>query len=184
MRNRRTTDVKPSNTAYHCTTRWRVKASIEEVADVLADPLDLPRWWPSVYLAADELSRARDGSLERVRLRTRGWLPYTLRWDLTVVRSEYPRGFVIAASGDLEGEGVWTLTERDGEVDATFDWRVTARKPLLRHLSPLFKPLFVANHHWAMRQGERSLCRELARRRAEGWSLDASRVNRESSAHG
>jgi hypothetical protein len=137
-----------------------------------------------VYLAADELSRRRDGELEKVRLHTRGWLPYTLRWDLTVVRSEYPTGFVIAANGDLEGAGVWTLAERDGEVSATFDWRVTARKPLLRRLSPIFKPLFIANHHWAMRQGERSLCRELARRRAEDWSLDARRADRESSPHG
>jgi hypothetical protein len=33
-------------------------------------------------------------------------------------------------------------------------------------LSPLLKPIFAANHHWAMRMGETSLKLELARRRA------------------
>ena len=38
--------------------------------------------------------------------------------------------------------------------------------PLLRSLSFLFKPIFAANHHWAMARGEESLVLELDRRRA------------------
>jgi len=53
-------------------------------------------------------------------------------------------------------------------VNLTYDWRIRAEKPLLRWLSPLLKPLFAANHRWAMAQGERSLARELARRAAAG----------------
>jgi len=41
-----------------------------------------------------------------------------------------------------------------------------ADKPLLKSLSFLMKPIFAANHHWAMRQGEESLQLELARRHA------------------
>jgi hypothetical protein len=37
---------------------------------------------------------------------------------------------------------------------------------LLRYLSFVFKPLFAANHRWAMAQGERSLRAEMARRRS------------------
>jgi hypothetical protein len=48
----------------------------------------------------------------------------------------------------------------------TYDWVVRAEKPLLRALSPLFRPLLAANHRWAMRKGEESLALELARRRA------------------
>src|SRR5207249_4543352 len=55
----------------------------------------------------------------------------------------------------------------DGSVvDITYDWRLRAEKPLLRNLSFLLKPLFEANHRWAMAQGEESLKLELARRRA------------------
>ena len=34
------------------------------------------------------------------------------------------------------------------------------------HFTELLRPLFAANHHWAMRKGEESLRLELARRRA------------------
>jgi hypothetical protein len=133
---------------------------------VLYEPLDLPRWWPSVYLSATQLAaEGPDGIGRRVRLHTRGWLPYTLHWDLEVVRSEYPTGFAIVATGDFEGTGVWTLQQDGDVVDVTFDWRVDARKPLLRRWSMILKPLFAANHRWAMRQGERGLRLELESRR-------------------
>jgi hypothetical protein len=51
-------------------------------------------------------------------------------------------------------------------VDVTYDWRSRARKPILRSLSWLLKPVFAANHRWAMARGERSLALELQRRRA------------------
>jgi hypothetical protein len=152
---------------YHFVTRWRVEGTCGEVADILGDPLILPRWWPSVYLGVEEIAPpGTDGLGRRVRLLTKGWLPYTLRWELEVVESTYPRGFVILATGDFQGRGIWRF-EQDGRfVDIGYDWRVRADKPLLRWLSPVLRPVFEANHRWAMVQGERSLELELARRRA------------------
>lgn len=152
---------------YHFITTWRVVGHVEDVADVLANPVDLPRWWPSVYLSAVEVAPAStpDGVGRRVRLHTRGWLPYTLRWTLEVLHSDYPHELGIGATGDFEGSGLWSLAQHAGAVDATFEWRVTASKPLLRYGSFLLKPLFAANHRWAMEQGRDSLVRELARRR-------------------
>ena len=95
---------------------------------------------------------------------TRGWLPYKLRWESCCTESEPPRRLAITASGDFNGVGVWTLEQDGGFVNATFDWRLTADKPLLRYLSFLFKPIFAANHRWAMARGEESLKRELVRR--------------------
>jgi hypothetical protein len=134
---------------------------------VLSDPLALAAWWPSVYLRVDELAPADANGLgQRVRLLTKGWLPYTLQWDLVVTRSEYPHRLEIAAAGDFVGRGVWTFVQDGGDVQITYDWQVSAEKPLLRALSPVLRPLFAANHRWAMEQGERSLALELARRRA------------------
>jgi hypothetical protein len=60
-------------------------------------------------------------------------------------------------------------TAQDGpETVITYDWRVRAAKPLLRRLSWLLKPVFAANHHWAMARGEESLALELRRRRHRG----------------
>ena len=77
-----------------------------------------------------------------------------------------PGSFRLDAQGDFNGRGIWTLTQDGPDVIVTYDWWVRADKPLLRDLSFIMKPLFSANHHWAMRQGERSLLLELARRHA------------------
>ena len=152
---------------YQFVTRWRAEGTCGEVADILGDPLALARWWPSVYLDVQQL-RAPDarGVGRRVRLRTKGWLPYTLAWEFEVVESRYPYGFTIVANGDFEGVGVWTFEESGQYVDITYDWRIRAEKPLLRNLSFVLRPIFEANHRWAMARGEESLVLELARRRA------------------
>jgi hypothetical protein len=155
------------NDSYHFITRWRVPGTCGEVADILGDPLALPRWWPSVYLAVDELVPPdADGLGRRVRLHTRGWLPYTLNWEFEVVESRYPYGFALVASGDFDGRGVWTIAQDGPAVDIIYDWTLRAKKPLLRNLSFLLRPAFEANHRWAMAQGETSLKLELERRRA------------------
>ena len=82
------------------------------------------------------------------------------------MESRYPYGFTIVANGDFEGVGVWTFDESGPYVDVAYDWRIRAEKPLLRNLSFLLKPIFEANHRWAMARGEQSLVLELARRRA------------------
>jgi hypothetical protein len=152
---------------YAFVTHWRVEGSVEEVSDILQDGPGLVRWWPSVYLEAQQIvaGDARgEGSV--VDLFTKGWLPYTLRWRLHVTESRFPHGFSLDASGDFVGRGVWTFEQDGSYVNITYDWRVHADKPLLRFGSFIFKPIFAANHHWAMARGEESLKLELRRRHA------------------
>jgi hypothetical protein len=152
---------------YHFITHWRVLGTREQVADVLGDPRDLPRWWPSVYLDVRVIDAGdRHGVGRVVDLWTKGWLPYTLRWRFTTTSNDGPDGFALHADGDFIGQGVWTFVQDGAYVDATYDWRIAAEKPLLKRLTWLLRPAFSANHRWAMRMGERSLRLELARRRA------------------
>jgi hypothetical protein len=161
--------------SYQFLTRWRVHGSCGEVADILNDPTTLPQWWPSVYLLVEQLEPPDSrGVGRRVRLRTKGWLPYTLAWELVVVESRYPNGFTIEATGDFVGRGVWTMTQRGEEVDVAYDWRIRVEKPLIKALSPVLRPVFEANHRWAMAQGEQSLKLELLRRRATSASSRAA----------
>jgi hypothetical protein len=145
---------------YVFVTRWHVAGTIEEISDILNDAEALPRWWPSVYLA---VRRLPDGVVD---LFTKGWLPYTLRWRFRVTEDHSPHGFTLEAWGDLVGRGVWTLSQHGDDAEIVYDWRVRADKPLLRHGSFLFKPIFAANHRWAMARGEESLRLELRRRHA------------------
>jgi len=156
----------PSN-EYHFITHWRVRGTADEVYDLISGPLDYPRWWPSVYLQTEELAPGDDNGLgRRIRLHTKGWLPYTLRWDSCSTEAARPVRLAIRASGDFDGRGIWTLAQDGDSVNLTFDWRLTADKPLLKYLSFLFKPVFSANHRWAMARGLESLELELARRHA------------------
>ncbi len=148
-------------------THWRIFGTAREIADVLGRTEELSRWWPSVYLDAEQIEAGGEAGIgRRVRLRTKGWLPYTLDWELRVTESRYPFGFSIEASGDLAGTGVWTFEPAGAWTLVTYDWRVRAEKPLLRALAPFFRPVLEANHRWAMRMGEESLKLELSRRRA------------------
>jgi Polyketide cyclase / dehydrase and lipid transport len=153
---------------YRFVTRWRLQARIEEIAEILAEPLDLPRWWPAVFLDAREIEPGGAGGIGRViELFTTGFLPYTLRWRFRVVERDPPRRFALAAMGDFSGQGVWTLSQRGGLAEVTYTWSIRAQKPLLRLGSFLLRPVFAANHRWAMKQGERSLALEVRRRRGE-----------------
>ena len=151
---------------YHFVTEWRVEATIDEVKAILGDGPSLPRWWPAVYLSVDVIERGGPGGAGAViDLHTKGWLPYTLRWRLSITDPLTDAGFALAASGDLEGAGRWTFVPDGSEVVITYDWQVHATKPLLRKLGWLLKPAFAANHVWAMKRGEESLKLELRRRR-------------------
>src|SRR5437588_13055811 len=93
---------------YDFFTTWTVPGTREEVYEVLSDGDGLVRWWPSVYL---KVKTTRPGDADGVGkvmdLYTKGWLPYTLRWDFEVVAAHPPAGFTLKAHGDFEGTGVW-----------------------------------------------------------------------------
>ncbi len=152
---------------YHFITEWRVQGTAQEVADILDDAAGLTRWWPSVYLDVKVLEKGDEAGLGKVvDLYTKGWLPYTLRWQfrVTEVRDD---GFTLIAQGDFEGRGIWTFKQEGPWVNVIYDWKISAEKPLLRYFSFLMKPIFSANHRWAMAKGEESLILELERQHAK-----------------
>ncbi|WP_461165281.1 SRPBCC family protein [Arthrobacter sp. R4-81] len=174
---------------YDFFTVWRVPGTVDEVLAILTDAGSLPFWWPSVYLSVvPEPSTGGDsaegdpgqdgdgdptGAGQRYHLHTKGWLPYTLRWTMTPEGPATREGFALSATGDLTGTGRWSFSQDGPETVVTYRWQVSAEKPLLRRLGWLLKPVFSANHRWAMARGEESLTLELRRRRhAEAGTLD------------
>lgn len=151
----------PQSNQYEFVTEWIVEATADEVWDILSDPLELPCWWPDVYLS---VRRMEDDTYE---LHTRGWLPYTLRWSFRRTSANKPHGFSLEAWGDLTGTGQWTFVQSGSQLKIRYDWSVSADKWILRNLSWLLKPVFAANHRWAMARGKESLKQELLRVRAQ-----------------
>jgi hypothetical protein len=157
----------PAN-EYQFLTEWRVAAPRPLLYEILKEGKDYPQWWPDVYLAAKWIPSGRPDHIgDRVELLTKGWLPYKLRWTAISEAYDAPRRIEIRAEGDFVGRGVWDLKDEGHLTYITFDWRLRADKPLLRWLSPLFKPLFQWNHHWAMSTGLKRLKLEAQRRLEE-----------------
>ena len=63
--------------------------------------------------------------------------------------------------GDFEGTATWLLSEDGGRVTAQLDFRPDVQKPGVRQLTPVLRPLFSANHRWAMRRGQEGATRAL-----------------------
>lgn len=155
-----------SSPGYHFVTRWRVQATPQEVYAIIEDSRTLTDWWPAVYLHVEEVEPGdRHGIGRIVSLLTKGFLPYSLRWQFVTTEKCLHERIVLRATGDFIGRGVWTLTADGPDCDIQFDWEITAEKPLLRWCTPLLRGVFSANHRWAMARGEESLRLELTRRR-------------------
>jgi hypothetical protein len=90
-----------------------------------------------------------------------GRLLYRIRFIAEVTEVDPPSRLALRAEGDLTGNGVWTLEQREGETAVSFEWRVRADKPVIRLFSPVVKPLFAWNHRWTMTRGEAALLRSL-----------------------
>ena len=155
---------------YHFITHWKVKGTPEEVFTILDDIDCLTEWWPSVYLDLKVHEPGDDKGIGKVvELYTKGWLPYTLKWKFRSTRKVFPHTLALEAIGDFNGQCEWTIKADQDNIhcNLTYDWRISAEKPILRYFSFIMKPIFSANHHWAMRTGEESLKLELRRRRAK-----------------
>jgi hypothetical protein len=153
---------------YHFITHWRVQSTLDEINAILGDAPDLVRWWPSVYLDVKEVEAGDARGVGRViSLFTKGWLPYTLRWQFKVTEVNHPYGFRLDAIGDFVGRGIWTFAQDGDCVNISYDWKISAEKGVLKTFSFLMKPIFSRNHEWAMAKGLESLHLELRRRRAQ-----------------
>ena len=114
-------------------------------------------WWPGVE-KVEELKEGDDLGVGSIRRYTwKSSLPYRLTFDVETVLVEPPKLLEGRAFGELEGKGVWTLTE-DGETTvAKYDWQVNTTKEWMNFFAPLARPIFKWNHDIVMSWGARGL---------------------------
>ncbi|HEY7735659.1 MAG TPA: SRPBCC family protein [Candidatus Limnocylindrales bacterium] len=145
--------------SYSFVTVWQLDAPIGRVYDAIRDSLAWPSWWRAVT-AVEELDPGDPvsgvGSVRRYTFK--GALPYSLAFDLRVERVEAPGVLAGRASGELEGTGVWTLTQEGSTTIARYDWNVSTTRWWMNLLAPLAAPIFRRNHDFVMSSGARGLC--------------------------
>jgi len=136
---------------YRFRSVWDLPAEPADVYAALERAEDYPRWWPQVREVTS--LDARSGSA-----RFRSFLPYDLVVTVSELRRDPGAGVLeIALSGDLEGWVRWTVRAHEGGTRALYEQEVEVRKPLMRRLALVGRPVFLVNHALMMRGGRRGL---------------------------
>jgi uncharacterized protein YndB with AHSA1/START domain len=146
---------------YYFVTNWFILAPIERVWDAISKADAWPSWWKSVQSVEILREGAEDGTGSVRRFTWKGRLPYTLAFEMETTKVQRPFRLEGKAKGELEGSGIWTLTERDKGTAIRYDWRVATTKSWMNFLAPIAKPLFNWNHDYVMREGGQGLARYL-----------------------
>ena len=161
---------------YSFVTRWEIKAPLEAVWDAIFHSEQWPVWWRGV----ERVERIRPataphevGSVRRFTWKS--FLPYRLMFDMAVTQVEPLKRIESAATGELEGTGVWTFACDGPRVLVRYDWNVRTTKPWMNALAPLARPLFRWNHNVVMRWGGEGLAGYVLPRNAPRTSRPASR---------
>jgi hypothetical protein len=131
-------------------SRWMLGAPVEQVWRVLS-PDERPEGsWLDVE-SVDVVSRGDrrgEGRVARTRLRSPLGIVFTT--DVRVVRRRPPALLELASTGDLEGEGRWTLGDHGKRTLVCFDWVARTTKPWMNVTAALLAPVFRWNHDRAM----------------------------------
>lgn len=101
-------------------TVWWTAAERGRVWEVLADYAGWPTWWRGIR-GVEVLRKGDESGVGTIlRQRWRSGVPYTLVFDLEMLRIEEARMLDGVATGDLEGRCSWTLEPAGGGTLLTF----------------------------------------------------------------
>jgi hypothetical protein len=142
-------------------TVWRTPAATDRIWEILAGYADWPTWWRGIQNV--EVLRRGDESGVGTVLR-QGWrsrLPYTLVFELEMLRIESRRLLEGRASGDLEGTCRWTLIPLNGGTEIRFDVDVRTGRWWMNLPVPFAPRIVRANFEAIMHWGREGLSQKL-----------------------
>lgn len=142
-------------------THWRLEAPIEEVWEAIWKVDQWHEWWSAVK----EVVELKPGDAQGIgAIRRYVWrspLGYKLIFDMELTKVDAPKYLEGNAKGELEGIGIWRLTQHNTVTHIHYEWRVNANKPWMRILAPIARPAFRWAHNQVMRSGGEGLARRL-----------------------
>ncbi len=158
-----------SSIAFDIESEWMLDAREDEILDILDDPMSLTRWWSPVFMRGELISAGDRNKVGlTARFYTKGLLPHTFQFTARIDRLDERREMRIFTWGDFDGRGDIRLCGAGERTLVRIRWRTSVYQPYIRSLIRLFKPVFTANHRWAMRRGREGLQAEIRRRRRAG----------------
>lgn len=144
-------------------SRWELSAARDDVWNALVDFKQWPVWWPSLKKVVETIEGDADGIGQKANATWRGPLGYKLKMSIEAVARVHPEFLRGIATGDVVGEGSWTLgTTHDEWTSVELDWNVRANRGWMEALAPVARPLFVSSHDYVMKKGAQGLADHLS----------------------
>jgi hypothetical protein len=97
--------------------------------------------------------------------RRAGSYPYRLNFILEVTELVPDRVVGVKVVGDFDGRWRAALSPKNGGTHVDLTWETQLKRPWMKTLSPLLRPVFAWNHYWTTPRGEAGLKAYLAERR-------------------
>lgn len=142
------------NVNYRFISHWLIKTDPAKASQTLDDVESWPNWWPGL----EKLERLEGvpghvGSRVRCTWRASG---YRLNIIIEIIDYQPQQILRFTSSGDLIGEGSWTM-QKAGEDQTAMQivWNVATTKRWMNRLAPILRPFFERNHQRVMKKGER-----------------------------
>ena len=146
---------------YEFITIWQFQAPLEKVWELVFHSEQWPDWWPGV----EKVEKIKDGDTNHIgaihRYTWKSKLPYRLVFDMETTRVEPLSLIEGRAIGELQGTGVWKLSDDGERTTVRYDWNVKTTKPWMNYLAPIARPFFKWNHDVVMEWGREGLAKRL-----------------------
>lgn len=158
---RESAGVSTDAAAFSFCSKWQLAAPRPAVWEALNDMNSWVDWWPGLEEISETRPGGPDGIGQVASSRWRGPIGYVFRFSIEAVErrdQEFLRGL---ASGDLSGEGAWTLSEYAGWTGVQLEWAVNANRKWMEFLAPVARPVFVHGHDHVMKAGANGLADHL-----------------------
>jgi hypothetical protein len=154
-------DEEGSTTNHRFQTVWWTSAAIDRIWETLADYGAWPTWWRGIQSVEVLRSGDERGVGTVLRQGWRSWIPYTLVFDLEMLRIESRRLLEGRASGDLEGTCKWMFTPVNGGTEIRFDVNARTGRWWMNLPIPFAPGIVRANFETIMRRGREGLAQKL-----------------------
>lgn len=147
---------------YQFKTVWWTTAMNDKVWEALADYATWPTWWRGIQSVEVLQKGDESGAGTILRQQWRSWVPYTLVFDLEMLRIEGGKLLDGRASGDLEGACKWTLDPLDGGTELKFAVDVRTSRWWMNLPVPFASKVVQASFETIMGWGREGLERRLS----------------------
>ena len=154
-------DGEGSRTKHRFQTVWWTPATVDQVWEALADYATWPTWWRGIENVEVLRSGDESGAGTVLRQWWRSRVPYTLVFDLQMLRIERGKLLDGRASGDLEGSCRWTLIPVNGGTEIRFDVDVRTDRWWMNLPIPLASRVVRASFETIMGWGREGLAQTL-----------------------